>query len=76
MYANCLIIALLHKIRHPTNKLYAIKPSNNPHGHFHIIWIDKDNRSFHFTRNKNYNVKCEWWFKGHIEELHLGQLKK
>jgi len=74
MYGNCLFIALINKIKYG-NTMYLIKPKLNTKK-YHIMWKDKDGRNYHFTRNKDYNVWCEWWFKGHIEELHMGTIEK
>lgn len=68
MYANCLIIALIQKIKNPRIKLYLVKG--------HVMWKDQYNKAFHFTRDKGYDVKCEWLFKGHIEELYPGTIEK
>lgn len=57
MYSNCFIIALLKKLKSPSNKIYIIKPKSNSHGDFHIMWKDKNNKVFHFTRDKGYDVK-------------------
>lgn len=74
MYGNCLLIALINKIKY-SNTMYITKSRLNPNK-IHIMWKDKDGRNFHFTRDKDYNVKCEWWFKGHIEELQKGTIEK
>ena len=76
MYANCLIVALIQKIKNPRIKLYFIKSKANFHGNFHVMWKNQYNQNFHFTRDKGYNVRCEWLFRGHIEELYPGTIEK
>jgi hypothetical protein len=76
MYANCLIMALLQKIKDPRTKLYFIRPKINPGGHCHTMWKNQWGQNFHFTCDGSLHGMRILLFKGFVEELKPGTIEQ
>lgn len=76
MYGNCLLYALIEKIKHPQNEIYIIGPKHRLIRDCHYVWKTNKGQVLHFTRKNGTDALCEYWFQGDIQKLNSNMIEE